>query len=72
MVFDKRGELLEVELGGAWHLIDAKRGKLVNVMMDMLSTCELISAKNWQMTTNEILTGLVRLLKNIFYQIHYW
>jgi transposase len=48
---------------GERHLIDAKRGKRLNVMAAMLSTGELFSVKYWKTTTAEIFTGFVGLLK---------
>ena len=48
---------------GEHHLIDAKRGKRLNVMAAMLSTGELFSVKYWKTTTAEIFTGFVGLLK---------
>ena len=44
-------------------MIDAKRGKRLNVMAAMLSTGELFSVKYWMTTTAEIFTGFVGLLK---------
>jgi transposase len=48
---------------GERHLIEAKRGKRLNVLAAMLSTGELFSAKIWQSTTAEIFTGFIGLLK---------
>jgi transposase len=48
---------------GERHLIDAKRGKRLNVMAAMLSTGTLFSVKYWETTTAEIFTGFVGLLK---------
>ena len=48
---------------GDRHLIEAKRGKRLNVLAAMLSTGELFSAKIWQSTTAEIFTGFIGLLK---------
>lgn len=48
---------------GGRHLIEAKRGKRLNVLAAMLSTGELFSAKIWQSTTAEIFAGFIGLLK---------
>jgi hypothetical protein len=48
---------------GGRHLIEAKRGKRLNVLAAMLSTGELFSAKIWQSTTSEIFAGFIGLLK---------
>lgn len=48
---------------GERHLIEAKRGKRLNVLAAMLSTGELFSVKIWQSTTAEIFSGFVGLLK---------
>ncbi|APW46842.1 hypothetical protein RA876_11260 [Rhodoferax antarcticus] len=48
---------------GSRHLIEAKRGKRLNVLAAMLSTGELFSAKIWQSTTAEIFAGFIGLLK---------
>jgi len=48
---------------GSRHLIEAKRGKRLNVLAAMLSTGELFSAKIWQSTTAEIFAGFMGLLK---------
>ena len=48
---------------GDRHLIEAKRGKRLNVLAAMLSTGELFSAKIWKSTTAEIFTGFIGLLK---------
>lgn len=48
---------------GERHLIEAKRGKRLNVLAAMLSTGELFSAKIWQSTTAEIFAGFIGLLK---------
>ena len=45
------------------HLIEAKRGKRLNVLAAMLSTGELISAKLWQTTTSDLFIGFLGLLK---------
>lgn len=50
-------------LRGERHLIEAKRGKRLNVLAAMLSTGELFSVKLWQSTTAEIFTGFIGLLK---------
>lgn len=44
-------------------MIEAKRGKRLNVLAAMLSTGELFSAKIWQSTTAEIFAGFIGLLK---------
>ncbi len=44
---------------GERHLIEAKRGKRLNVLAAMLSTGELFSAKIWQSTTAEIFAGFI-------------
>lgn len=48
---------------GERHLIEAKRGKRLNVLAAMLSTGDLFSAKIWQSTTAEIFAGFIGLLK---------
>lgn len=48
---------------GGRHLIDAKRGKRLNVLAAMLSTGGLFSAKIWQSTTADIFAGFIGLLK---------
>lgn len=45
------------------HLIEAKRGKRLNVLAAMLSNGELFSAKLWQTTTAELFIGFLGLLK---------
>jgi transposase len=47
---------------GKRHLIDAKRGKQLNVMAALLSTGEVFSAKYWEKTTAEIFGGFLGLL----------
>ena len=49
---------------GERHLIEAKRGKRLNVLAALLSTGEVISAKLWQTTTAEAFSGFLGLLKN--------
>ena len=49
---------------GERHLIEAKRGKRLNVLAALLSTDEVISAKLWQSTTAEAFSGFLGLLKN--------
>lgn len=44
-------------------MIEAKRGKRINVLAGMLSTGELFSAKIWQSTTAKIFSGFIGLLK---------
>ena len=48
---------------GERHLIEAKRGKRLNVLAAMLSTGGLFSAKLWQTTTADIFVGFLGLLK---------
>ena len=48
---------------GERHLVEAKRGKRLNVLAAMLSTGRLYSAKLWQSTTAEAFTGFLGLLK---------
>ena len=48
---------------GERHLIEAKRGKRLNVLAAMLSTGGLFSAKLWQSTTADSFIGFVGLLK---------
>ena len=49
---------------GERHLIEAKRGKRLNLLAALLSTGEVISAKRWQSTTAETFSGFLGLLKN--------
>jgi transposase len=49
---------------GERHLIEAKRGKRLNVMGALISTGELFTAKYWKTTTNETFIGFLGLLKN--------
>lgn len=49
---------------GKRHLIEAKRGKRLNVLAAMISSGELFSAKLWQSTTSEIFSGFLGLLHN--------
>lgn len=48
---------------GERHLIEATRGRRLNVLAAMLSTGKLISAKLWQTTTGEAFTGFLSLLR---------
>lgn len=54
---------------GAWtprgerHLIDATRGKRLNVLGAMLSTGGLFSAKLWQTTNSDAFVGFLGLLR---------
>jgi transposase len=48
---------------GGRHLIEAKRGKRLNVLAAMISTGELFSAKLWQTTTGDAFAGFLGLLK---------
>ena len=49
---------------GERHLIEAKRGKRLNVLAALLSTGGVISAKRWQSTTAEAFSGFPGLLKS--------
>lgn len=50
---------------GAWtpqgeqHLIDAKRGRRLNVIAALISTGELFAAKLWQSTTADVFSGFL-------------
>ena len=48
---------------GGRHLIEAKRGKRLNVLAAMLSTGGLFSAKFWQTTNSDAFVGFIGLLK---------
>jgi len=48
---------------GERHLIEAKRGKRLNVLAAMLSSGELFSATYWQTTTADVFGGFLGLLK---------
>lgn len=48
---------------GEQHLIEAKRGKRLNVLAAMLSTGGLFSTKLWQTMTSDAFTGFIGLLK---------
>ena len=48
---------------GKRHLIEAKRGKRLNVLGALLSSGELFSAKLWQKTTSDLFVGFLGLLK---------
>lgn len=54
---------------GAWtpcgerHLIEAKRGKRLNLLGALFSTGKLINAKLWQTTTSEAFVGFLGILK---------
>ena len=48
---------------GACRLIEAKRGKRLNVLAAMLSTGGLFSAKLWQTTNSDAFVGFIGLLK---------
>ena len=48
---------------GERHLIEAKRGKRLNVMAALLSSGGLFSAKLWQTATSELFVGFLGLLK---------
>lgn len=48
---------------GERHLIEAKRGKRLNVLAAMLSTGGLFSAKLWQTTKSDAFVGFIGLLK---------
>lgn len=47
---------------GQRHLIEATRGKQLNVMAALLSTGEAFSAKYWQTTTADVFGGFLGLL----------
>jgi transposase len=47
---------------GERHLIEAKRGKRLNVMGALLSTGELFCSKYWQNTTADVFAGFLGLL----------
>lgn len=47
---------------GERHLIEAKRGKRLNVLAAMISTGEIFSAKLWQSTTSAAFAGFLGLL----------
>ena len=49
---------------GHRHLIEAKRGKRLNVLAALISNGELFSTKFWQATTAEIFSGFLCGLKN--------
>jgi transposase len=48
---------------GERHLIEAKRGKQLNVLAALLSSGSLFSAKLWQATTSDLFVGFLGLLK---------
>lgn len=48
---------------GERHLIEAKRGKRLNVLAALLSSGGLFSARLWQATTSELFVGFLGLLK---------
>lgn len=48
---------------GERHLVEAVRGKRLNVLAAMLSTGELISSSYWQTTTAELFAGFLGLLR---------
>ncbi len=48
---------------GKQHLIEARRGKRLNVLAAMISTGDLFSAKLWQTTTADTFAGFLGLLK---------
>ena len=48
---------------GERHLIEAKRGKRLNVLAAMLSTGGLFSAKLWQTTNSDAFVGFLGLLR---------
>lgn len=48
---------------GERHLIEAIRGKRLNVLAAMLSTGDLFSASYWQTTTAEVFAGFLDLLR---------
>lgn len=49
---------------GKRHLIEAKRGRRLNVLAALISTGDLFSAKLWQPTTADLFGGFLGLLKN--------
>ena len=55
---------------GAWtpmgqcHLIEAKRGKRLNVLAALLSSGRLVNAKYWQTTTADVFVGFLAWLKS--------
>ena len=49
---------------GGRHLIEAKRGKRLNVLAALISTGDLFSATLWQTTTADAFVGFLGLLKN--------
>lgn len=48
---------------GERHLIEATRGKRLNVLAALISNGELFSAKLWKSTTSEAFSGFLGLLK---------
>ncbi len=48
---------------GQRHLIEAKRGKRLNVLAALLSSGRLVSARYWQTTTADVFVGFLALLK---------
>ncbi len=48
---------------GERHLIEATRGRRLNVLAALLSTGKLVSAKLWQTTTGEAFTGFLSMLR---------
>ena len=49
---------------GKRHLIEAKRGRRLNVLAALISTGDLFSAKLWQPATADLFGGFLGLLKN--------
>lgn len=48
---------------GQRHLIEAKRGKRLNVLAALLSSGRLVSARDWQTTTADVFVGFLAWLK---------
>jgi hypothetical protein len=44
---------------GKCHLIEAKRGKRLNVLAALLSSGQVLSAKYWQNTTADVFVGFL-------------
>ena len=48
---------------GTCHLIEAKRGKRLNVLAALLSSGQMLSAKYWENTTAEVFIGFLGWLR---------
>ena len=48
---------------GKCHLIEAKRGKRLNVLAALLSSGRVLSAKYWETTTADVFVGFLALLR---------